>query len=260
MELIDQFGRKVNVPDNPQRIVSLVPSQTEYLADLNLDDRVVGITRFCEHPKEWFYRKARVGGTKDPNIERIAALKPDLIIGNAEENTRKSIMELERFCAVWLSDVKDLSSNREMMLQIGRMTYRSDLSLEWVNRIDTAFDAYRKVNTGIKVLYLIWRDPWMAAGRDTFIHSMIEEAGFINAIEEPSSRYPALSDEEIRAINPDLLFLSTEPYPFKDEHTHELRDLFGKKAITVDGSLFSWYGSRLVHSPAYFDELRRQLQ
>lgn len=256
MEVIDQFGRKVNVPDDPQRIISLVPSQSEYLADLNLDHRVVGITRFCERPRDWFYKKARVGGTKDPDIERIAALKPDLILGNAEENTRKSILELERLFPVWLSDVKDLESNREMMLSIGEITHRRDLSGDWSKRIDHAFSQEHLPQTGLKVLYLIWRDPWMAAGKDTFINSMIEAAGFENVITDPDSRYPVVTEEQINAWSPDLIFLSTEPYPFKNEHETELTHLFGSPAHTVDGALFSWYGSRLVHSPAYFKSLQ----
>lgn len=260
MELVDQFGRKVNVPDDPQRIISLVPSQSEYLADLNLDHRVVGITRFCERPRDWFYKKARVGGTKDPDVDRIAALKPDLILGNAEENTRKSILKLERRFPVWLSDVKDLKSNREMMLSIGEMTHRQDLSLKWTHEITEAFESLNLQNTGLKVLYLIWRDPWMAVGRDTFINSMIEEAGFINVIEDPDSRYPRVTEEQIEKWSPDLIFLSTEPYPFKEEHEEVLSKLFGARALTVDGALFSWYGSRLVHSPAYFKVLHSRIQ
>lgn len=260
MEVIDQFGRKVNVPDDPQRIISLVPSQSEYLADLNLDHRVVGITRFCERPRDWFYKKARVGGTKDPDIERIAALKPDLILGNAEENTRKSVLELERLYPVWLSDVKDLESNRQMMLSIGEMTHRQDLSSDWTQRIDRSFKQEDLPQTGLKVLYLIWRDPWMAAGRDTFINSMIEAAGFENVISDVDSRYPVVTEEQIDEWSPDLIFLSTEPYPFKDEHEAELTRLFGSPAHTVDGALFSWYGSRLVHSPAYFKSLQLRVK
>lgn len=242
------------------RIVSLVPSQTELLYDLNLNDHVVGITRFCERPREWFYHKARVGGTKDPDTERIAALKPDLIIGNAEENTRKTISFLEQQYPVWLSDVKNLDEAYRMMLSIGEITHRSDSANHLVERIAKNFDGASLDPTGLKVLYFIWKDPWMAVGRDTFIHSMIEAAGFENVIKDPLSRYPELTAEEISDLDPDLIFLSSEPYPFGNEHAELFEREFGKRALTVDGAMFSWYGSRLIHSPGYFEELQNQIR
>ncbi len=259
MEVVDQFGRKVDAPEYPKRIISLVPSQTELLADFNLDSNVVGITRFCERPVEWFYKKSRVGGTKDPDPERIAALKPDLILGNAEENTRKTVYELEKQYPFWLSDVKDLSSAYDMMLSIGGLTHRNDTALHWVTKIKDAFESAPLEKTGLKVLYLIWRDPWMAVGRDTFIHSMIEEAGFENAIIDPNSRYPKMEESEIRELDPDLILLSSEPYPFNEEHVDLFKKEFNIKAATVDGALFSWYGTRLLHTPRYLCELQKQL-
>lgn len=256
---IDQFGRKVDVPEYPHRIISLVPSQTELLADLNLGDRVVGITRFCERPRDWFYAKARVGGTKDPDVDRIAALKPDLIIGNAEENTKKSVQELEHRYPVWISDVNDLHSALSMINEIGRITQRSDSAQEWIDRISSRFDRMQVGKTGLKVLYLIWKEPWMAVGRDTFINSMIEAAGFENVLTDPTLRYPKLEEDEIRDLNPDFVFLSTEPFPFSEEHVANFKDDFQFKAHLVDGGLFSWYGTRLVHSPAYFEKLQAKL-
>lgn len=260
MEIIDQIGRRVNVPDDPQRIVSLVPSQSEFLADIQLGDRVVGITRFCERPRDWFYSKARVGGTKDPDLERIAALKPDLILGNFEENTKKTIHELEHRYPVWLSDVKDLSTAYAMMHDIGQMTHRQDLSQQWIANIHDQFEKHSLEKTGLRVLYLIWKDPYMAAGRDTFIHSMLKEAGFENVLGDPKSRYPKLEFEEIKALKPDLVFLSSEPYPFSEEHISEFQNYFGLRALTVDGAAFSWYGTRLLHSAKYFGELHSRIK
>ncbi len=256
MEVIDQLGRKVQVPEYPQRIVSLVPSQTELLADYNLYNNVVGITRFCERPKDWFYKKARVGGTKDPDTKRIAALKPDLILGNAEENTKKVVLELEKHYPVWLSDVKNLNDSYTMMSALGELTNRTDTSKDWITRIQNQFAEVLVERTGLKVLYLIWKNPWMAAGRDTFINDMIEKAGYENVIPDPESRYPKLEPDEIRAMNPDVVFLSSEPYPFSDDHIEEIKNEFSKRAIAVDGAIFSWYGSRLLHSPRYFRELQ----
>lgn len=260
METIDQFGRKVTLPDVPLRIISLVPSQTELLADLNLDDRVVGITRFCERPKDWFYKKARVGGTKDVDIERISALKPDLILGNAEENTKKIISQLEAQYPVWLSDVKDLQSACDMILSIGEITKRRDTSTYLVERIRENFAQLQPLAKPLKVLYLIWKDPYMAAGRDTFIHSMLELAGFENVLTDPESRYPKLEIEEISQLNPDLVLLSSEPYPFRENHIEEIKEELNLTAITVDGAMLSWYGSRLLHTPEYLQSVQDQLQ
>lgn len=260
MNLTDQFGRNVEVPNDPQRIISLVPSQTELLADLHLDSRVVGITRFCDRPREWFYRKARVGGTKDVDIERISALKPDLIIGNAEENTKPIISKLEQLYPVWISDVKTLEQAYEMMEQIGFITTRTDSAQDWVVRIQEQFEQFHQPKTGDRVLYLIWQDPWMAVGRDTFIHDMIEKAGFENCIVEPDSRYPTLTEIQIAEYQPDWVFLSSEPYPFNEKHLGEFEQNLHLKAKLVDGGMFSWYGTRLFHSPSYFAQLRRELQ
>lgn len=258
MTVQDQFGRNVNVPDSPQRIISLVPSQTEFLADINLETNVVGITRFCVRPSDWFYSKARVGGTKDPDVDRILALKPDLILANAEENTKETVAALEHLHPVWVSDVNDLGSALQMMQMIGNLTWRHDTAKDWVDRIQERFRVLSLEPTGLKVLYLIWKGPWMAAGKDTFISSMIAEAGFENVVK--GDRYPELTMEEIHRLSPDLIFLSSEPYPFSESHAHELQHLTGIPTHCVDGEMFSWYGTRLLHSATYFAELRKSLK
>lgn len=255
----DQFGRTIDIPEHPERIISLVPSQTEFLADLGLDDRVVGITRFCERPADWFYKKARVGGTKDPDTSRIAGLKPDLILGNAEENTKKSIHELEVQYPVWISDVSTLDEALEMMLEIGRLTYREDTARDWVHRIQKRFEEYNSPSKKLRVLYLIWKNPWMAAGRANFINDMLVKAGFENVISDPESRYPSLTSSDIIDLNPDVIFLSSEPFPFNDKHVDEVQKEFKSNALIVDGAAFSWYGTRLLHSPSHFEEIKAKL-
>lgn len=260
MEVLDQLGRIVEVPEDPQRIISLVPSQTELLADLHLDSRVVGITRFCERPMEWFYHKARIGGTKDIDLERINALKPDLIIGNFEENTREAVHALEHLYPVWISDVKDFPDALKMIREIGNLTARQDTAKHLAENIERAFKELPIHKSRPRVLYLIWKDPFMAVARNTFIHSMLEMAGFENALNEKYERYPALTEEEISSLQPDFIFLSTEPYPFKMEHAEDFTEKFQIRTQLVDGVSFSWFGSRLLHSPIYFTKLRKELQ
>ncbi|MBV6405474.1 MAG: ABC transporter substrate-binding protein [Flavobacteriales bacterium] len=254
--LTDQMHRTVLVPDLPQRIISLVPSQTELLHDLGLGDRVVGITKFCIHPEAWFRSKARVGGTKQVDIAKVRALMPDLIIGNKEENARADIEALEQEFPVWMSDIDDLGGALDMIRRVGAMT-GTGAGAEGIARgIEAAFAGLRAGGHGRRAAYLIWRDPWMVAGPGTFIDDMLGRCGLVNVFRDHADRYPAIDLEELAARGPDLVLLSSEPYPFGDKHLPELRDALPKAtALLVDGEPFSWYGSRLLSAPAYFNGL-----
>ena len=243
----------VSVPFPPRRIVSLVPSQTELLADLGLTDVVAGITKFCVHPADWRARKAIVGGTKNFNFDVIDFLKPDLIIGNKEENYEAGITTLRERYPVWMSDVVSLADAFSMIRSIASLTDREQAGNEIVERIRHSFSSLRYF-TGQRVLYLIWRGPWMAAGADTFINTLLHAQGLRNVVEE--NRYPELSVEALQALNPEYVFLSSEPYPFKEKHIEELRAVLPlAKMMLVDGEMFSWYGSRLLYAPDYFRSL-----
>lgn len=258
-EETDHLGRALQLPKFPKRIVSLVPSQTEFLHSLGLEHEVVGITKFCIHPDSWFRSKARIGGTKKVNIEKVAALKPDLVIANKEENTESDIRALEAICPVWISDISDLDSALDMMKKLGRITNRSDEAFEICNRIVNDFDQLTTTQNTTKVAYLIWKNPLMAAGNGTFIDAMLKLCGFENAVTQ--SRYPIIENEELSNMNADLVMLSSEPFPFKGKHTAELRASFPSlKFMEVDGELFSWYGSRLLHSSAYFSSIISSLK
>lgn len=255
------MGRTVRVPSQPQRIVSLVPSQTELLYDLGLEDRVVGITKFCVHPEDWFRNKPRVGGTKKVRLEAIHALKPDLIIGNKEENTRPDIEALSVSYPVWMSDIHNLQEALTMIRSIGKLTRTQEKAAAIASDISVSFDALAGHAFSRKqALYLIWKSPYMAAGRNTFIQYMLDQAGFDNVLDDPLSRYPELSASQIDNHAPEVILLSSEPFPFKGKHTDEVRQRFpDAEVIEVDGELFSWYGSRLRHSAAYFKQLRTGL-
>lgn len=250
----DQCGNNITLPNPPRRIVSLVPSQTELLCDLGLDIEIVGITRFCIHPAHWRFQKTIVGGTKKFRFEVIDRLQPDLIIGNKEENDKESIEVLAERYPIWVSDIVTLSDAYAMIRSVGDMTNRADKATQIIHSIEEAFRSLKK-RPAKKVLYLIWKNPWMGVGAKTFIHSMLETMGFQNVLLH-KPRYPELSNEEMIALAPEVILLSSEPYPFKEKHQEELQALFPmSKIMLVDGEMFSWYGSRLIQAPAYFNRL-----
>lgn len=253
MTVIDQLGREVHVPFPPQRIVSLVPSQTELLYDLGLAERVVGITKFCVHPEEWFRNKPRVGGTKNVNLDAVRSLLPNLIIANKEENEQSQIEALAKEFPVWVSDVNDLTSGLEMITSIAKMTDTMEKGAALTRTISSEFEAVRPQKKST-VVYLIWKDPFMAAGSDTFIHDMMQRCGFRNLV--GTGRYPEVSENQLQDLQPELLLLSSEPYPFKEEHIRSLKVLLpDTEVLLVDGEMFSWYGSRLTKAPSYFRNL-----
>lgn len=250
----DQLGRTVDVPEQPKRIVSLVPSQTELLHHLGADTRVVGITKFCVHPNDWLRNKVRVGGTKSVDVDRIHSLSPDLIIANKEENEERTVRILEEHYPVWVSDISDIASAKDMITSVGSMIGAEKIAAELLRQIDEELASIVPVSTPTRVLYLIWRNPYMAAGTDTFINSMLLSVNAENVLDAP--RYPELSAEEIVAFAPDMILYSSEPYPFKEVHMDELRnELPNTKHVLVDGEAFSWYGSRIPHALLYIKDL-----
>jgi ABC-type Fe3+-hydroxamate transport system substrate-binding protein len=260
MTFTDQLKRMVTLPVwPPQRIVSIVPSQTELLADLGLENEVAGITKFCVHPRNWFESKPRIGGTKTVNFEKIAALKPDLIIGNKEENERAQIEQLAAQYPLWMSDVATLEDAYDMIAKLGELVGKNVEAQKLIEQIKNSFAVHRVPPTVSRVAYFIWRKPYMVAGGGTFIDEMLRIAGFENVFSH-KSRYPEITLEELAKTQPEVILLSSEPYPFAEKHFEPLREVCpGTKIQLVDGEMFSWYGSRLLHSAAYFRELYRLL-
>lgn len=255
MQFTDQTGYGFSLPRKAERIVSLVPSQTELLHDLGLNDQVVGITRFCIHPDTWFKNKTRIGGTKDFSLEKIRNLKPDLILAAKEENTASLILELREEFPVWTSDISQLGQALEMITEVGRLTGKEAAAQNIVIKIN---DAFNSIASGLfkdkKVLYYIWKDPWLVAGQDTFIADMLLRCGF--SIYPAGTRYPELPPEQLQGEGVDFILLSSEPFPFRDEHRNQLQHLYPEaRVLLVDGEYFSWYGSRLADAPAYFHSL-----
>ena len=251
MKFTDQMGRVLEFDQTPRRIVSLVPSQTEFLFHLGLEDEVVGITKFCIHPESWWRNKKRVGGTKNAKYERVEELQPDFIIGNKEENDQDNITALSNLAPVWMSDISNLEDAYDMMLSLGTFLGKAERAKEIVEEIQRGFLSLvpQKSKT---VLYFIWKNPWMLAGQGTFISDLLDKCGWVN--QAKNNRYPIWDKES--GIDCDFIFLSSEPYPFKEKDKLELQTLFPKaQIIRVDGEMFSWYGSRLLEAPTYFKRI-----
>ncbi|MES2375721.1 MAG: helical backbone metal receptor [Bacteroidota bacterium] len=250
----DQLNRKIELQQVPKRIISVVPSQTELLFYLGLDEQVIGITKFCIHPADKFKTTTKIGGTKQLNIELIKELKPDLIIANKEENERSQIEELMAFYPVWISDISDLDSGFDMILKVGALVDKEERAQSLIDDIKRQFGLLVSQQLSLKTAYLIWRKPYMVAGRQTFIDNMLQKCGLINAFD--SDRYPEVTEDVLITANPEVVLLSSEPYPFTQKHIDEFKTLLpDAQVILVDGEMFSWYGSRLLHAPAYFKQL-----
>ncbi|MCX2574811.1 ABC transporter substrate-binding protein [Pedobacter sandarakinus] len=259
---IDQLGNEITINYPPKKIVSIVPSQTELLFDLGLNDEVVGITKFCIHPIEKFASKTKIGGTKKLLIEKIRDLKPDLIIGNKEENTQSEVELLMQEFPVWMSDISNLEEAILTITQIGELVDRSPEAAYLNHLISAGFKDLQNLavekNINQTVAYLIWKDPYMVAGKQNFINDILRKIGLNNIIQQ--SRYPEIELTELQNLNPNLIFLSSEPYPFKQKHIDEMQAaLPNAKIMLVDGEMFSWYGSRLVKAVQYFFEFQKEL-
>jgi ABC-type Fe3+-hydroxamate transport system substrate-binding protein len=244
------------------RIVSLVPSLTEYLWALGLEEEVVGITKFCIHPKAWWQQKTRVGGTKKVNFETIDILQPTLIIANKEENTKEDIEQLQQQYAVLVTDINSLEEAYHYLLEIGKKVQREEKSISLVRQIQVNFQSLENIGKGASFLYFIWKDPYFVVGPKTYIHALLTHFGLVNCCE--LERYPDL--DQVRANNPklfntsdnspDYIFLSSEPFPFEAKHIEEVQALFPKSNIVlVDGEMCSWYGARMRKAPAYLEKV-----
>ncbi len=251
---VDHLGRTVEIPALPRRIVSLCPSQTETLFSLGVGAYVVGATRYCVEPALSLGNVARVGGTKKLQWEKLHELSPDLVICEKEENPREMVEELERHYPVFVTDVRDIPSALRMIEDLGALVGATMEAAVLSARVRDALSRVLPLAKP-KTVYLIWRKPTMVAGSDTFIDSMLELCGFENLARSLTGRYPEVTAQQLAELKPEIVLLSSEPYPFKHEHFDEIRAILPEAEIYLaDGQAFSWYGSRLVHFPEYFQK------
>jgi len=259
----DQLNRSVELTSVPKRIISLVPSQTELLVDLGLEDSIIGVTKFCVHPIHLRKAKTIVGGTKQVHYDKIKALQPDIILCNKEENSKEMVEELEKIAPVHVSDIYTIDDTLVLMEQYGELFSVQNKAREINNKLTDLvtdfklFIAKRETN---KVAYFIWRKPWMVTGNNTIIDHLLSLNKFKNVFAN-LSRYPEVDINTLVEKNkPDFVFLSSEPYPFKEMHIEELKGIIPKtKILLVDGEYFSWYGTRLLRAFNYYKALHRSL-
>ena len=262
--MIDQIGTQHFFKITPTRIVSLVPSQTELLFDLGLEENIVGITKFCVHPIHFKATKTIVGGTKTVKFDKIKALQPDVIICNKEENTKEIVDELAKICPVWVTNIVSIEDNMQMIQDFGQLFNKRIEAQKWIDKISFAYQNFQqfiKDKPIKKAAYFIWANPYMVAGNQTFINELLQINHFQNIYANKESRYPEVELKKIRLEgDPDYVFLSSEPFPFTDEHAFEIgRCTHHAKTVFVDGELFSWYGSRLLKAFDYFKLLHSKI-
>lgn len=262
-QFIDQLGISHTFESSPKRIISLVPSQTELLYDLGLEERIVGITKFCVHPYHLKSTKKIVGGTKKVNYDKIRSLNPDIIICNKEENTKEIVDELRKICSVWVTDILTLEDNFQMITDFGELFDKRTEARKWNDKLAFALSGFKNFIKDIpvrKVAYFIWKKPYMAAGSGTFIDELLKLNHFQNHYAS-QGRYPEIELEKMDVDGRlDLILLSSEPFPFKAEDGFEMmKDSVNAKVILVDGEMFSWYGSRLIKALEYFKYLHNSI-
>jgi ABC-type Fe3+-hydroxamate transport system substrate-binding protein len=237
------------------RIVSLVPSLTELIIDFGLHSSLAGRTRFCIHPEPAVGEIPIIGGTKTPRLDKIRDLKPDLIIANKEENRKEDIDKLREFSTVFLTDIVTIEDALLTIYELGQKLNVAEKADELISNINRELE-HIPGEAPVQVAYLIWQKPWMAAGRDTYIHSVLTRWKMDNVFND-ERRYPKITLEKLARKNPDYILLSSEPFPFKEKHKKEIREACpDSNVLLVDGQWFSWYGSRMLPSFKKLNTLR----
>ncbi|MDO5969904.1 helical backbone metal receptor [Flavivirga aquimarina] len=260
----DQLSRSIHLKETPKRIISLVPSQTELLCDLGLENALVGVTKFCIHPQHIRTDVAVVGGTKQIHLDKIKALQPDIILCNKEENTKDIVEACETICNVHISDIFIIDDSLELIHQYGVIFNKSSEAFAIINTIQGEikdFKTFIKNKPILKAVYFIWKNPWMVAANNTFINYALKLNKFENIFEK-ENRYPEIElSESIINKDVDTVLLSSEPYPFKEKHKRDIQKFYpNAEVILADGEMFSWYGSRLIKAFKYFKNLRLSLE
>lgn len=235
------------------KVVSLVPSITEALFDLGLTEHeVVGRTKFCIHPAEKVKHVPVIGGTKNINTDKIRALQPDLILANKEENVKEQVEALMNDFKVIVTDIETIEDNASLLENLGKRFGKEEQARAFNLKIREALNQ-AALDSKLKTAYLIWKNPYMTVGSDTFIDKILAETGFENLFKD-RKRYPEITAEDLAGA--DVIMLSSEPFPFKEKHAEELKTVYpDKKIMIVDGEAFSWYGTHIAKCGDYFKEL-----
>ncbi|MES2257354.1 MAG: helical backbone metal receptor [Pseudomonadota bacterium] len=259
IDMTDALGRQ-HAPDCHARIVSLVPSITELLCELGLAAQIVGRTGFCIHPADTVRTIAKVGGTKDVNLDKIRKLAPTHVIVNIDENTKPTADALAQFVPhVVVTHPLAPRDNLDLARLLGGIFCAQDRAEAWCAAFDTEYAALQAMPKGPPqtVLYCIWQDPWMSISSDTYIARMLAEIGW-TVPDLGTERYPRFDWSPQLVAQVDQVLLSSEPYRFTEDHVDALEKQLGKPVQLVDGEMMSWYGSRAVEGLRYLRRLAQR--
>ncbi len=247
----DHLGREVTFSFPPKKIVSFAPAITQTLFSLQLDEEIVGRTRFCKYPEDKVENVLNVGGTKDFKLDRVHSLKPDLIIMEKEENTKEMVEELAQHYPVYVFEVQSVEDALQMIVDLGTITDRYLQAESLRNGIRSMLDTLPRQQEGKKASYVIWQRPYMVVGKNTYINSVLETLGFENPFISYEGRYPSVSEEDFAKAKLDYIFLASEPYPFQDSHVEEFQTQFPETTVKrIDGEMF-WYGAMMLDAVPY---------
>lgn len=249
--VVDHLGRTVSYTYPPKRIISLVPGITDTLYALHLENEIVGRTRYCIYPKDAVHQATTIGGTKRVMLDKIIELQPDLIIAEKEENTKEIVETLEKQFPVYVAEVQNVPDVYRLITDLGKVTNRIPEANRLQSTIQNGFESLPSSH-GMKVAYVIWKNPYMVVGNDTYIHSLLDKMGFTNAFSDYEGRYPVVEEEDFQKAKLDYLFLASEPFPFKEEHKGEFSKFIPNvDKVIIDGEMF-WYGPRMIDAVEYF--------
>jgi len=254
--VIDQLNRKIEINNNLNNIISLVPSLTELLFFLKMDEQVKGITNFCVHPSDKLSDKVIVGSPLHVDYEKIEQINPDIIIAGKSENNKNNIEKIAEKYPVWVSDVRSIEDACKMIEKIGMICNQSDLSYNITKNISVGFDSLAD-KTKIKVCYLVWEKPFMVAGNNNYINDILKKTGLINVFEHKEG-YAKVTAKEMQECQADFVLLPSEPYKFDNSHISTYKNLINKATVLlVDGQLFSWYGNRMLLAINYLKNMKK---
>lgn len=258
MLYFDDLGRKCIIDKIPQRIISLCPSITETLCDLGLSDKIIACTDYCIHPTEVVKDFDRVGGPKNISKEKITGLSPEIIFAVKEENEPKCIEKISKKIPTYVFDINSINDGIDLIRKIGLIFEVQNKSFFFVDKIQNGYKNLPKINSNKKCLYLVWKDPYIAVGGGTFIGSVLFQINLRNCLRNSEKRYPKIN---INLLNDfDLLILPSEPYSFSENDIEGLKNIYPvKQIITVDGEMFSWYGTHQLKAISYLQELVAKL-
>ena len=253
MTFTDILGQQHAAAPNA-RIVSLVPSITELLCDLGLAPQLVGRTGFCIHPADVVRNIPKVGGTKDVNIEKIRKLAPTHLVVNIDENEKPTVDKLAEFVPnIVVTHPIEPRDNLAMVQLMGGVFCAQERADAWCGEFERELALVQKGRPQ-RVLYCIWKDPWMTVSRDTYIARMLALIGW-SIPEIGDVRYPSFQWSDALVHDVDQVLLSSEPYRFTEEHVDALERQIGKSVQLVDGEMMSWYGSRALQGIRYLKDL-----